>query len=299
VRFDWYPMIRGRLVAINGRTVRPQDYPSERAQRLVDREFNLSHSAQQPDHNPIVAGRWQPDEPGAISVEAGLAETLGLHLGDRLTFDIAGVAQESTITSLRKVDWGSMRVNFFAMYPLSQMPDVPLTYISAFRAPPARAFDNRLVRQFPNITDVDMTTTLNQVQGVVNQVIRAVEALFAFALAAGLVVLFATLTATRSEREQEYAIMRAVGAQAAFLRRMQGAELAAVGLLAGLLASLVAMAVGWALAHYAFDFDWRPSAWTPLAGALAGMVLALAAGWWSLRALMRASVVQTLRQAAV
>lgn len=296
--YDWYPMIRGRLVAVNGRAVVPEDFQGDRAQRLVDREFNLSHSAQAPAHNPVVGGRWTDNEAGAISIEEGLAETLGLHLGDRLTFDVAGMPIESTITSLRKVDWGSMHVNFFAMYPVDEMPGVPTTFISAYRAPDTPGFDNTLVRQYPNITNVDMSSTIAQVQRVLDQVIRAVEFLFAFTLAAGLVVLFAALTATRSEREREFAILRAVGAQSSLLRQVQRAELAGVGVLAGFLASVVAVAVGWALARYAFEFQWNAAPWVPLAGAVAGAVLALAAGWWGLRGVLRTPVVQTLRQTA-
>jgi putative ABC transport system permease protein len=297
-RFDWYPMFRGRLVAVNGNSVGPEDYQDDRARRLVDREFNLSHSAVQPPHNQIVGGQWRAEERGAVSVEEGLANTLGLKLGDRLRFDIGGVRSEATITSLRKVDWGSMHANFFVIYPVSQLGDVPITYMSAFRAPGRKGFDNQLVRSFPNITDVDMTSTINQVQGVLDKVIRAVEYLFGFTLAAGLVVLFAAVTATREERAREFAIMRAVGAGGALLRQVQRAELVGVGLLAGFLASIVASVVGWAMARYAFNFEWTASAWVPLLGALAGAVLAWAAGWWGLREVLNRPVVETLRRAA-
>jgi putative ABC transport system permease protein len=297
-RFDWFPMIRGRLVAINGRNVSPADYPDERARRLVDREFNLSHSATRPEQNVVVAGRWQPDEAGAISVEEGIAKTLGVTLGDSLSFDVGGMQTVSKITSLRKVDWASMRANFFVMYPVDQLEGVPATYMSAFKAPETKGFDAALVRQFPNITSVDMTATIAQIQRVLDQVIGAVEFLFAFALAAGLVVLFAAVTATREERAREYAIMRAVGARASLLRQVQRIELAGVGLLAGFLASVVASAVGWALARYVFEFDWVVSPWVPLLGALAGAVLALAAGWWGLREVLNRPVMQTLRSAA-
>ena len=297
-KFDWYPMIRGRLIAVNERTVSPDDFTDDRAKRLVDREFNLSHAAVQPPHNEVIAGDWKPEEPGAISVEEGIAKTLGLKLGDRLRFDIAGMPVDAKITSLRKVDWGSMRANFFVMYPVSRMPDVPITYMSAFRAPDVRGFDNALVKAFPNITNVDMTATLTQVQGVLDKVIRAIEFLFGFTLAAGVVVLFAAVTATREERAREYAIMRAVGARASLLRQVQRAELAGVGLLAGFLASLVATAVGWGLARYAFEFAWTAPLWVPLVGALAGAVLALAAGWWGLREVLARPVMVTLRRAA-
>jgi putative ABC transport system permease protein len=296
--FDWYPMIRGRLVAVNGRDVSPDDYPEERARRLVDREFNLSNSAAQPSQNIVVAGRWQANESGAISVEEGIAKTLGLGLGDTLTFDVGGMQTTAKITSLRKVDWGSMRANFFVMYPVDKLEGVPATYMSAFKAPDTKGFDNALVRQFPNITNVDMTATIAQIQRVLDQVIGAVEFLFAFTLAAGLVVLFAAVTATRDERAREYAIMRAVGARGSLLRQVQRIELAGVGLLAGFLASIVASAVGWALARYVFDFEWSVSLWVPLLGALAGAVLALAAGWWGLREVLNRTVVQTLRSAA-
>jgi putative ABC transport system permease protein len=143
-----------------------------------------------------------------------------------------------------------------------------------------------------------MSSTLAQVQQVLGQVIRAVEFLFGFTLAAGLVVLFAAVTATRGEREREFAILRAVGAQSALLRQIQRAELMGVGLLAGLLASAVAMAVGWALARFVFEFSWQASPWVLLGGSVAGGVLALAAGWWGLRSVLRTPVVQTLRQAA-
>ncbi|MDB5875418.1 MAG: putative type transport system involved in lysophospholipase biosynthesis, partial [Ramlibacter sp.] len=224
-RFDWYPMIRGRLVAVNGKTVTPDDYVEDRAKRLVDREFNLSSSAAQPPHNQVVAGRWQPDERGAISVEEGIATTLGLKMGDMLRFDIGGMPTDAKITSFRKVDWSSMRANFFVIYPVDRLQDVPITYMTAFRAPERKGFDNQLVRAFPNITDVDMTSTITQVQGVLDKVIRAVEFLFGFTLAAGVVVLFAAVTATREERAREFAIMRAVGASSALLRQVQRAEL--------------------------------------------------------------------------
>ena len=297
-QFDWYPMIRGRLVAVNDKPVSPDDYTDDRAKRLVDREFNLSNAAEQPPYNQIVAGQWKDNEAGAVSVEQGLAETLGLKLGDRLRFDIGGVQNDARITSLRKVDWGSLHANFFVMYPVAKLADdVPLTYMSAFRAPERKGFDNALVRDFPNITNVDMSATIGQIERVLDQVIGAVEFLFVFTLAAGLVVLFAAVTATREERAREFAIMRAVGARASLLRQVQRAELVGVGLLAGFLASVVASVIGWALAHYVFDFTWTASPLVPIAGALAGAVLALAAGWWGLRDVLRRPVIETLRRA--
>ena len=298
--FDFYPMIRGRLVAINGQPVKADAYAEDRARRLVDREFNLSHSAALPAHNEIAAGAWAADEADALSVEEGLAASLGLKLGDRLAFDIAGLRVEGRITSLRKVDWASMRVNFFVLFPQAKMASgVPTTYIAAFRAPgDARRFDNALSREFPNVTVVDISASIAQAQRVLDQVVRAVEFLFGFTLAAGLAVLFAAVTATREARAREFAVMRALGAGAQLLARVQRAELLGVGALAGVLASAAAMAVGWALARYVFEFSWNPAPWVPLAGAASGALLALGAGWWGLRDVLRRPVVDTLRRAA-
>ena len=143
-----------------------------------------------------------------------------------------------------------------------------------------------------------MTSTLNQVQAVLDKVVRAVEFLFGFTLAAGVVVLFAAVTATREERAREFAIMRAVGARGSLLRQVQRAELAGVGLLAGFLAGGVAALVGWGLARFVFEFQWTASPTVPLIGAVAGAALALAAGWWGLREVLQRPVVETLRRAA-
>ncbi|BDU56451.1 FtsX-like permease family protein [Limnohabitans sp. TEGF004] len=310
-KLDWYPMIRARLVAVNGNTVTPDSYTEERAQRLVDREFNVSFNATEPEHNTVVVGTWKAEEANALSIEEGIAKTLKLKLGDTLRFDMAGVLHEARITSVRRVDWASMRANFFVMYPVSRMTtdagfDVPTTYIAAFRAPqravatdkPAPTFDNQLINRFPNVTNVDMGATLNQVQSVLGQVVSAVEFLFLFTLAAGLVVLFAAVTATREERTREYAVLRALGASNRLLANVQRAELAGIGALAGMLATSVAMLMGWGLARFAFEFEWTASPWVPLLGAVVGALLALVAGWWGLRDVLRRPVVQTLRQAS-
>ncbi len=295
---DWYPMVRGRLLAINEREVRTTDYGSERARRLVDREFNLSYTDRLPAHNPLLAGAWVPGERDGVSVEQGIADTLGLKMGDRLRFDMGGVVHEARITSLRKVDWSSMRANFFMLFPQADMPQLPTTWLAAFRTPEDdRQFERHLVQKFPNVTSVDMRASLAQVQQVLDQVIQAVEFLFAFTLAAGVMVLLAAIGAGRQAREREYAIMRALGAGRALLAQVQRAELLGLGLLAGFMASSMALAVGWALARYAFDFAWTPLWWAPLAGGGLGALLAWVARSLSLSGVLRQPVVQTLRQA--
>ena len=246
----------------------------------------------------MVQGVWQDNEKDAVSVEVGIAQTLGLKMGDRLQFDIGGVVSEGRITSLRKVDWGSMRANFFVIYPVDNLPNVPLSYMAAFKTPDVPSFERNLLQQFPNVTSVDLRASFTQIQKVLDQVIRAVEFLFAFTLLAGLLVLMAAVTSTREERKREFAIMRALGATGRLLSQVQTAELMGVGLLAGFLASLVAELVGWGLAHFVFEFEWTASLWVPVAGALTGALLAWLAGWWGLAEVLRQPVSQTLRQAS-
>ena len=297
---DWFPMIRGRLISINDEPIGKRYKPDSDASNMIQRELNLTHTPDQPPNAKIVAGKWVPEQADGLSVEEGLAKTLGLKLGDKMAFDVGGQPVSGHITTLRKVDWGSMRVNFFVMFPRSNMGDLPLSYISAFKAPATAtaAFDNRLASQFPNVTAIDVSATIAQVQGVLDQVIHAVELLFAFALVAGLVVLVATVSATREARAREFAVMRAVGASGSLLGRVQRVELLGVGALAGLLAASAAVAVGWSLAKWVFEFHWNPPWWVPLGGAASGAALALAAGWWSLHEVLARPVMETLRRAA-
>jgi putative ABC transport system permease protein len=295
---DWFPMIRGRLVSINDEPVARRYRPDSDASNMIQRELNLSHASELPPQAKVVAGSWVPEQADGISVEEGLARTLGLKLGDKMLFDVGGQMVSGHVTSLRKVDWGSMRVNFFVMFPRSSMGDLPLSYISAFKAPSNRGFDKQLAAQFPNVTAIDVSATIAQVQAVLDQVIHAVELLFAFALVAGLVVLVATVSATREARAREFAVMRAVGASGALLGRVQQVELAGIGALAGLLAASAAVAVGWSLAAWVFRFHWNPPWWVPVAGAASGGLLALGAGWWSLHEVLARPVMETLRRAA-
>jgi putative ABC transport system permease protein len=244
-----------------------------------------------------VAGRWTPDEPAAISVEDGLAETLGLKLGDRLTLRHGRHAGRGPHHQPAQGGLGLDAGELLRHVPGGQLPDVPVTYISAYRRPSTPGFRQRAGAAFPNITNVDMSSTIAQVQRVLGQVIRAVEFLFGFTLAAGLVVLFAAVTATRGEREREFAILRAVGAGRSLLRRCSAPNCWAwaAGGLAG-----VAGGGGRGLGAGALRLriQLERLALGAAGRRLAGGVLALAAGWWGLRSVLRTPVVETLRKAA-
>ncbi|MCX8005796.1 MAG: FtsX-like permease family protein [Burkholderiaceae bacterium] len=293
-----YPMVRGRLIEINGRAVGPEAYTSERAQRLVDREFNLSYTDEAPGHNRIVAGRWFAPDAQELSIEDGIAATLGIALGDVLTFDIAGQRLQARVGSLRKVDWDSMRANFFVLMPSRLLAPYPRSFITAFYLPPDKGgLAAELLREFPNLTIIDTSVVFRQVKAVLDQVIAAVEFLFLFTLAAGVLVLYAALASSRDERMREAALLRALGATRRQLARAQTAELACLGALAGLLAAAAAAATGWALARFAFEFDYAASPWLFVLGAGGGAACALLGGWFGLRRILQVPPLASLRDA--
>jgi putative ABC transport system permease protein len=292
------PMVRGRLVEVNGRPVGPENYTGDRAQRLVDREFNLSYATDAPTHNRITAGRWFRDGSDELSIEAGIADTLGLKIGDAMTFDIVGQRVTARITSLRKVNWDSMRANFFVIMPPSLLADKPASFITAFHLPAARAgLAGELLREFPNLTVVDTTAVFRQVQAVIDQVVAAVEFLFVFTLAAGVLVLYAALASSRDERVREAGLLRALGASRQQLSRAQVAEMICIGGLAGFLAAAGASGIGWALARYAFEFDYVVSPWVFVSGIGGGALAALVGGWFGLRGVLNTPPLATLREA--
>ena len=293
-----YPMVRGRLIRINDKTITGQTYTEGRARRLVDREFNLSTMRALPAQNRIVAGRWYDDTGPEASVEEGIAKTLGLHLGDQLVFDVAGQSVEAKVTSLRKLDWGSMRVNFFVVINPKAMKDTPQTWITAFRLPERSAgFVNGLTRDYPNLTVIDVGNILRQIQTMVDQVVAAVEFLFLFTLASGILVLYAALAGSQDERTREAGLLRALGATRMQLSRAQWIEFTLIGSLAGLLAASGAAAIGWGLAKWAFTFPWtfKPMVW--VAGVAAGALCSFIGGQLGLRNVLNQPPLRTLREA--
>jgi putative ABC transport system permease protein len=296
-----YPMIRGRLTAVNGAPVTAATYTEDRAKSLSDREFNLSTMTHMQAGNKLVAGAWFGDKANAApeaSVEAGIAKTLHWQLGDKVRFDIAGQAVEATITSLRKLEWGSLKVNFFVILNPAAMANTPQTWITAFHLEPAQAgLGNALTRDYPNLTVIDIGGVLRQIQAVLDQVVLAVQFLFAFTLASGLLVLYAALMGSQDERTREAALLRALGATRRQLSQAQLIEFLLVGALAGLLAATGAAAMGWALATYQFKFDWHFDVAVWLVGLVAGALCAIGGGWLGLRSVLRQPPLQTLREA--
>ena len=299
------PMIRGRMVAIEGKPVEPAAYEDERTRRLAEREFNLSYGAELPPGNVVEAGRWhgaaaQPQFSAQFSaqfsVEAGLAKTFGLAVGDRVTFEIGGRRVEAPITSVRKLDWDSMRVNFFFIASPGVLEDFPATLITSFHLPPARHdFTTRLVGEFPNLTVIDTAAVIAQVQSMTDKLIVIVQFVFGFAVLAGLVVLYAALQSTHDERDYELAMLRTLGARNRQVRQALFAEFLVLGGVAGVLAGVGASAIGWVLAEQVFRMPYVPALAPVLVGVVLGAAGVVAGGWLGTRALLSRPPLASLR----
>ena len=289
------PMVRGRLVAINDVPIQIERFEG-RARRLVDREFNLSYQDTVPTHNRIRAGAWFAPEAQEVSVEEGLFNDLHLALGDRLRFAVADAEVQARISSVRKVEWNSMKVNFFVLFPSRQLSAYTQSYLTSFRQPAQGDLSRALVVRFPNLTVVDTGAVARQVQRVLDQVIAAVDYLFVFTLAAGVLVLVAALAATRDERQRESALLRALGASRRQLMAAQHLEFVLLGGLAGLLAAVGAGGIAWTIARVAFEFTLVPSIWVLLAGVLAGLAMGWAGGAYALRGVLMRPPAQSLRE---
>jgi putative ABC transport system permease protein len=294
-----YPMIRGRLIEIEGRKVSADDYSQPRAKRLVRREFNLSWAAEARTDNPIVAGEWW-DESGQEplwSVEEGIAETLGIGLGDRLVYDIAGQQVSGRVANLRRVRWDSFQANFFVVAVPGMLPESQATYITAFHMPPENEKTMvELVRAFPNLTDINVSAVLERVRGIIEQVTRSVEFISLFILAAGFLVLFAAVRTSLDERLREVAVLRVVGASRREIRDAVLLEFLLLGLTAGLLAALGAWLAGQWLASSVFQVELPLLSPLWLAGPVAGMIGMAIAGLSATRSVVNLSPLRLLRE---
>jgi putative ABC transport system permease protein len=295
---NFYPMVRGRLVAVNDKAVAGKDFTDERARRLVDREWNISSSDTPQKGNVITAGSYfASDEKDVLSLEDGIAATLGLKLGDTLTYDVAGEKITFKITSLRKVDWDSFRVNFFALVPKANTDALPKSYITAFHLPtndlktlPA------IVNTAPNVLAIDVSEVMERVRSIVDQVAKALEFVFLFTLAAGLLTLYTAVVSTQDERRYDTAIVRTLGGTRTQVRNALIAEFSLLGLAAGALGVIGAIALTWALATriLKIEFIASPTVW--IVGLAAATVCTLLAGWLGTRSVLSTPPIRVLRE---
>ena len=295
-----YPMVRARLVEVNGQKVDSSDYQSERAKRFVTREFNLSWAEHMQRDNEVVAGEWwsrQEHGRPLLSLEAGLAETLNMQVNDVVSFDINGSKIDLTISNLRSVDWDTFNVNFFTVLPPGVLENRPANWVtSVYLNAEQQQQLGRLVREFSNITLIDIETIMQRVRGIIDRVTLAVEFVFLFTLLAGLAVLYAAIQSNQDERRFESAVLRTLGASRKTLMLGLLAEFSLLGALSGLLAGLAATSLAWLLALYIFKFDYAFDITVAVAGFVSGIAIVVSAGILGTRSVLTTPPVETLRQ---
>jgi putative ABC transport system permease protein len=296
-RPELLPMVRGRLVEINQHLIKADDFPDPRARALIERETNLSWMAEQPKHNELVQGAWfAQGAKSELSVEEGIAKTLNIHLDDMLTYDVAGSRFSARVTSLRKVQWDSMQVNFFVIAAPGMLEDYQASYITSFHLPADKAqAANALIKNFSNLLMIDTEAMIEQVRHIMDQISQTMSAIFMFTLLSGLAVLYAALLATQDERIHEAAILRTLGADSRYLRRLHLSEFAVLGLLSGLFSAAGAELLGWVLARFVLEIPYHPGIAIWLIGCLGGMSVVALAGWLATRQVVRMPPLAILR----
>ncbi len=276
-QYTLYPMIRGRLRAINETKVSADSFEEHRAKETLERELNLTTTLDLPKGNAIIAGKWLSSQPvealPGVSVDSEIAEALGVGLNDTLEFDISGQAFKARVTSLRSIQWDTLQPNFYFIASAGSLDNYPATNITSVRiADSDTQFTTDLIRAYPHITVLDVRAILNQIQRIIAQVSSAVEVVFAFSLLAGVVVLLAAIQTQGNERRKEIAVLKTLGASKRQIRQSVATEFMLLGALAGLLGAGLALLTGWVLAEQVFDLDYHASAWPVVWGFMAGIV---------------------------
>ena len=295
-----YPVVPGRLISINGEPVQEIVTKDSSGDKAVQRDLSLTWAADLPEGNELTAGQWwsaQPPQgvPG-VSVEAKVAESLKLKLGDHLVFTVAGVNREAQVTSLRSINWDNFQPNFFMIFQPGTLQDLPTTYLTSFYLAPGH--DTQIIelsRSFPAVTILPIDALLEQLRSILAQVTIAIEYVLLFVLAAGMTVLFSGLQSTLDERIRQGALLRALGAERQLLIKARRIEFGLLGATSGLLAALGAELVSLVLYRYAFDLPWHPHPWLLLLPVL-GAVMVGGAGVFGTRRALNASPLTVLRE---
>lgn len=294
----FYPIIRGRLVRINDVDINLIAEQGSYGERVTNRVLSLTLAENVPEHNKIVKGRWRGlDEPVQVSVEQKLADSLGIQLGDRLTYGVGSQQLTAPVSSIRSVQWDAMKPTFYMMFSPGSLKGYPRTYITSFFLPQENKLAlNRMVKRFPSVTILEVDVILERFRTIIKQVSVAVEFVLGFAILAGFTVLFAAVRTSIDSRIFEGALLRTLGANRKLLRISRIVEFCGLGFLAGLLAAITAELITWALATYTFQWDyqlnWLVWVTTPIVGALSiGL-----AGYFSTRVVLNKSPMNVLRE---
>ena len=297
---EFAPMTRGRLLRINGKPVHAKDYASPRAKRLILHEYNLSWSAKLRAGNKVIQGHWWgADERGKpyLSLERSVAMAFHLKIGDKLTFDIGGTQLTLQLTNIRDVDWNSFKVNFFAVAAPGLLEKMPSNWVASMHLDAQQSRDlAELVRQFPNITVIDIDVIINRIRNLMTRVSSAVEYLLVFTLVIGIIIMLTALKTTEDERRQEAALLHTLGARRNWILKGNLAEFSLMGMIAGTIAGIAAMLTGHFLAREVFKFDYSMTPVPIIVGVIAGTLFISLIGLLASNKVLSQPPIDTFRQ---
>jgi putative ABC transport system permease protein len=294
------PLVRARITHINGRPVAEYQTVTPRGRNELEDETNLTWSAELPAANEVISGEWwsRGAETPQLSLAEDLRAEIGLELGDEVTYAIGGESLTARLTNTRFVHWDSFRPNFFMVLSPGAIEQFAHTYITSLHVPAdQRTVTVDLVRRFPSVSVFDIGAVIEQVRRSMDRAALAVQYVFLFTLAAGIMVLLAAIQATRDERLFESAVLRTLGARRSVVLQGVAAEFTALGLLAGTLATVGAATIGYLLATNVFQLDFVPGMGLWLGGLVAGALVVGVSGTLAVRSVINHSPVATLRGA--
>ncbi|QRP64689.1 FtsX-like permease family protein [Rhodanobacter sp. FDAARGOS 1247] len=299
-QLNMLPLAVGKLTAINGRPIDQLHFEDPRAKEWVDRQLRLSWSAELPPANEVVAGQWQGAHPARaeVSIDTMWRDMFALKPGDTMSFDVGEGRIDATVSSVRKVDWSSFRVNFFLLLDPAHVGDLPHSWLASFHLARGHATQlAQLSRDYPNLSLVDVDALLDRVREIIERVGNAVRWILGFSLLAGALVLIAALASSAAERRHEAALLRTLGARRGQLRVAAACEFALLGLVAGLTAAFGAAGAGLWLGQAVFHIEGFVPPFAPLAlAALLAAFVVMLLGLAGTRKVSRTPPMRLLRE---
>ena len=276
---EFYPIVRVRLTAINDQPAQELITEDSAGFSAINRELNLTWLDILPTANKLTAGNWPPKQ-NEVSIEQGVAERLGISLGDKVTFTGNGVDFSADISSIRQVDWESLQPNFFFIFPPNALDSQPQSWLTSFRYSGEQSTIVQLNRQFPTVSVLDVGNIIQQASQVLQQVSRALEVMVGLVIVCGFLLLFAQIQVGMQQRRQELVVYRTLGAKRRLLHATLLSEFALIGLAVGFTATVGSEVTLVLLQKQVFDFVWQPNIWIWFILPVLSVALLSACGLW-------------------
>lgn len=263
-RSQAYPIIRGRLTEINGQNVKEIEYEGEGSD-AIRRELNLTWGDGLPEYNDVLAGEWT--NKGSVSVEADVANDLGIELGDKLRFVINSQNYDAVVDTIRYVEWRDMKPNFYFIFSSDVMANLPGSYLISYRIDEGNeALLTSMSRSHPTVSVLDIRTMGEKIQDLIQQIVSAITILALLGVVAGLLLIFTLLRLSLSQRQQEIRLYRTLGSSKKRINTTLWAEYGIMALIASGVAVFAAEVCVAAVMTYGFDLNAQihPELWIAL-----------------------------------